>query len=482
MKFLSKINYSLILSFIALAVLSYFSIFHFLNYLPLQPWDEALFAIRSFYFYENWTFIKNFNQIDGLSSLTNTKPGLFTAIQAIFFHIFGVNELSLRLPVALCFFLIIVVQIYISKQEWKSFYPGILSGLVIITSVGMLINHAGRSGNQDVPFALFMLAASFFGYKFINNQKKSNILVFLIFFYAAFFTKSVAAFLLIPVFFLYALQQKKIIYLLKNNLVWITFLATLLPLIISFLDNVNHVGNYKRLVVSVNQHSGSIFFYLKYLFQEAHFIPWLLVLPFSFFLKNQSKLISFLLIQVVVIFIILSLSQTKLYWYLIVLYPIMSLLVGFTLYFILKKLPDFFPYQKVNKYLFITLTLLLIFMYPYYKAMGVVFEEDIPQANHRVGFLLKKTIKKHPEIKNIGVVVDFYSPHIEFYSIMMKRNHDLTINVLNGVDEIDNLKHVILYNHHQMQELFNCYYYKELNSSKNVSLYELINKKVNYCI
>ena len=78
----------------------------------LGMWDEGLYAVRAFHMAYHNEYLVNFDQIEGGWNHPNTKPPLFTIIQAGFFRAFGYTELSLRLPIAITVFLMMLFLVY----------------------------------------------------------------------------------------------------------------------------------------------------------------------------------------------------------------------------------------------------------------------------------------------------------------------------------------------------------------------------------
>ncbi|MGB1103999.1 MAG: ArnT family glycosyltransferase [Crocinitomicaceae bacterium] len=65
----------------------------------MRFWDESIFAVNTFEMMENRQYFPSF--YDGQPDLYNTKPPLLNWLQIIASHIFGYNELSMRLPWAI---------------------------------------------------------------------------------------------------------------------------------------------------------------------------------------------------------------------------------------------------------------------------------------------------------------------------------------------------------------------------------------------
>src|SRR6185295_19312054 len=88
-----------IVAIVLLAILCYFPIFLHLTSLPIRLWDEGHVVLTSYQMSHNrsWLVVMYDNKPD----LWYLKPPFWIWIQAIFIRLFGLSELSVRLPAAL---------------------------------------------------------------------------------------------------------------------------------------------------------------------------------------------------------------------------------------------------------------------------------------------------------------------------------------------------------------------------------------------
>ncbi|HQA87386.1 MAG TPA: 4-amino-4-deoxy-L-arabinose transferase, partial [Bacteroidales bacterium] len=77
-------------------ILILFPLFGKLDKIPVQLWDESRLAINALEMFENGNLLVTYYK--GEPDFWNTKPPLMIWFQSLNFHLFGVNEFSLRLP------------------------------------------------------------------------------------------------------------------------------------------------------------------------------------------------------------------------------------------------------------------------------------------------------------------------------------------------------------------------------------------------
>jgi 4-amino-4-deoxy-L-arabinose transferase-like glycosyltransferase len=210
-----------------------------------------------------------------------------------------------------------------------------------------------RHAMTDVPFVFFVIASIYF-FVSSQNQKKTNWGVVLsgLFFGLALLTKQVEA-LLIPLIILayIAISKKNLRFLFTKRftLFWGIGFSVLLPwltyMFVSFGSTfwdwfVVYCG-FTRTLSPLEGHGGSYLFYFNYLFQNER--VWAILLPFAAgfcaykLVFKRSKPDVLLLAWIGIIFLVFTLAQTKLSWYILPAYPAFALAISSLLYHISKK-------------------------------------------------------------------------------------------------------------------------------------------------
>ena len=95
-------------------------IFSHLDSYPIRVWDESRLANNAYEMYRNHNFLVSY--FYGSPDMWSTKPTLLIALQALFMEVIGVNELSVRLPIAFATLLLCFSIFYFLKRclTWVS--------------------------------------------------------------------------------------------------------------------------------------------------------------------------------------------------------------------------------------------------------------------------------------------------------------------------------------------------------------------------
>ncbi|MFQ5447812.1 MAG: ArnT family glycosyltransferase, partial [Saprospiraceae bacterium] len=149
----------------------YVPLFHHLTWEPIHNWDESLFAMRAGYMAEEGAYLPDYSHwVEGGPKHPNSKPPFTTWVQALSMKIFGVPELGLRLPVAFSALATVFLFLWFFRKKIGDIRIGYCAGFVLVTSLGYVRAHAARTGDQDVPLALYMLAGAFAFYQYIGEK------------------------------------------------------------------------------------------------------------------------------------------------------------------------------------------------------------------------------------------------------------------------------------------------------------------------
>lgn len=195
---------------------------------PISQWDEARRAINALEVNRTGDLVNIYFR--GQPENSNFKPPFTVWCQALSFKVFGVSELSLRLPAALsmigAFFVIFkIISLYRSPSfaAWTC--------LVLSSVKGLIGWHVGRTGDTDATLVLFLLISVYFTLQVIDFGKRNAAYVAGLFLGLAFLVKGPAAWVLLPGLMIYILLTKKtksVIFFRKN---WIAAaLALAFPL------------------------------------------------------------------------------------------------------------------------------------------------------------------------------------------------------------------------------------------------------------
>jgi len=316
-----------------ICVLAVCALFYHLGQGTLADWDEATYAqiskemvhsgdwMTEHYEYEVWF----------------DKPPLLMWSIAVFFKIFGVNELWSRAPSAFAGIALLIVTYLVGKAIYGP-WVGLSSVAVMLTSLEFL--KIARMGMIDTMLTFFILLAV---YGYLRLQSGDSRWWYLICACCGlgFMAKSLAI-IVVPASIAVALMlDKRARASLQSKHFW---LGTLVGLAIAapwhilmyarhgrvFLDE-SLFFHASRLTAVLNQEPRGRWYYAEAL--RWYFYPWLYLAPFALAVslkenlkgKNRSRI---LLLLIVIVFGLCSVTRTKVHWYMLPLYPPLAILIA----------------------------------------------------------------------------------------------------------------------------------------------------------
>ncbi|WP_171971882.1 glycosyltransferase family 39 protein [Mangrovimonas sp. DI 80] len=328
-------------------------LFWHLGKLPIILCDEARLAINAYEMVKDNNFI--IPHYLGQPEMWNTKPPLLISIQSFFMKLLGANEFAFRLPSALAAFSTCVVLLTFFMKYFKDFWLGFIVILVLITSQGYVGIHASRTGDYDALLTLFTTTSGLLFFVFCETRKHKYLYLFFTFITLAVLTKGIAGLLFAPAFVIYSIFQKQFVPLLKNKHTYISILLFVSTIASYYLIREFYNPGYLIAVLEneltgrylkVNEYNeGSIIFYFKN-FVVYRFSSWYALIPFGIIVgltinnKKINRISLFSLLMVAVFITVISLSQTKLPWYDLPMYPFLSIIVSGFIYYIFSLLRD----------------------------------------------------------------------------------------------------------------------------------------------
>lgn len=376
------------ITFLVVLALGFFLIFSGLGSTHLIPWDEAIYA----------EIAKNiFTTGDYLTlhwwpgELWFEKPPLYMWLVSTLMHLIGVNELAIRLPSAL-FGLGTVLTVYLFGKRLYNRTVGFLAAFVMLTTFQFL--YYSRVGMLDVTLTFFTTLSLYFYWHAEDELKKKFWVISGVLMGCAVMTKGVVGFL--PLLVILVHQTTLIVFrkkrfereLIKNvALFFVSSAAVFLPWHLAMFQRhgdsffKSYIGYHvlKRATEGIEDKGRPIYWYLVVLkvSMRLWFIALIAAFPITmvslvtrvrqYIISNSPfKLESykkdwFVVIAVLCIFGFFSISASKLVWYIIPVYPFLSLVVGV---FIERLLRVVAPKSILKKmfllYLLVTVNLLYL--------------------------------------------------------------------------------------------------------------------------
>lgn len=268
------------------------------------------------------------------------KPPLYFWLAEGSAKIFGHNEFALRLPAALTGILLVILVWHISFMITGSPFAAFLGGMALATN-GAFID-AARQVRFDVPVTLFIMTAI---YCFLRSRKGSEVWLIGIGISIGLgvLMKSVIGFLSLPAIAIISLFTREWLWL-RSKWLWTGAFASLLIIVpwhayemakfgSVFWDNYFGVHILKRFESKMLGGNVTVWTYFKNLFRLTE--PWVLAasgsaLWLALNLRKQTalRLPASFMAGSIFIFILFAISRTKLFYYLIPMYPLWSLSIA----------------------------------------------------------------------------------------------------------------------------------------------------------
>lgn len=436
---LKRDSYFLIICLFATIGYILFITFYGITYTPICVTDEHRNSINALEMYQNGNFW--YTTHDNLVDFWNTKPPLLIWLQVFFMTFFGPSELSVRLPTAFMGLGISAILFVFSSRYLNSLWIGIIANICLFSSNGFVSIHGLRTGDYDITLTFFILSMILSFYVYFSEKSKMAALIFSISLALAILTKSAAALLILPGMFLFLLVNKRVFSTLKD---W-SFIKTL------FIPIITTIGYYSiREVITpgyfgaiwnnelsgrylkVNEgHVGSIFYYWDLLkgfyWGKKLLIASLIALPIALLFNDYKKITFYLFICALCFGIILSISQTKIHWYLIPIYPILSLLIGISSQIIFKSIASYTKnHQFVKALLIVSIFGILYNGYMKFKITETLNLKTYHQETNYFEKLQQQAVKKGIKIDTSYTYL-IIAKHIVFYERILNQNYKYLI-------------------------------------------------------
>ncbi|MFN8436718.1 MAG: glycosyltransferase family 39 protein [Cytophagales bacterium] len=402
--------------------------------IPLNQWDETRLAINSLEMWEKGNYlVTTFNY---QPDMWNTKPPLMIWLQSYCINIFGPSLFAIRFPSLLSGLITAVLLYVFLNKQTNNKILAIIAPIILIGSLGFMNPHNVRSGDYDALLTLFITIYIYHFYQFLQNDSLKNLLYFGLFFILAFLTKGIASCMMLPGLFLLTLFNRKFLNVVKNKYVYFTALSCLVIFISYYVlrELFNHgyieaviKNEFSGRFLEVNEgHSEPFYYYLLNIWQDRFnkFLLIIIVISIPFLIKSENiKLIKNLGILIITFLLVISISKTKLYWYDMPVYPLLSTLSAICLYSIIEK---FSKYYNSNKYL--SILIICIFVFPgYFNTLNFSLRNQLFEYERNDSFHINNYLQQLSEgevsydPRFVVYVNDFYNADQEFYFHILEK-------------------------------------------------------------
>jgi len=478
--------------YLLLLLLLYFPIFGHLSTLPIRVWDEARLAINAYEMYKDGdVIVTHFN---GCPDLWNTKPPLLIWFQALFMNLFGLSELAVRLPSAISALLTCIALLLFFTRYMKDKWFAIILVLVLVTSQGYIGDHSTRTGDYDAPLALFTTLSALLFFTYLETKRIKYLYLFFLATALAVLTKSIAGLLFLPGLFLYALLTRSTLGLLKSRHFYYGLLVFAGIVSGYYLTREYYNPGYLaaclenelggRFLKVTENHKGDFDFYyfnmvdgrLSYWYT---LIPCGLVVGLAWKDPRYRRITAFVSLLIATFFLIISISETKITWYDVPLYPFLSVLIALLLFLVFKALKEHPFFNKTLSwnaapYIF----LFVVCMVPYraildktYKPKELSREEDY----YELGHYLKQAVKRKIDLDKKYIAYDGYNAHNLFYIYALnEKGIDVAFKDWKALDSLDV---VVAQQDNVKRYIEKAYDVEVMGKVKNVTTYKVYGKR-----
>ncbi len=431
--------------YLLLAALMAIPLFGHLNTLPIRIWDESRLAINAYEMFKNGNYLVT--HFMGKPDMWNSKPPLMIWVQVLGMKLIGVNELAVRLPSALAAFFTSLALLFFSQRYLGNFWFGFLAVFILITIPGYVGLHGTRTGDYDALLTLFMTLSALFFFAWCEQTHRRWLYLTALSLSLAVLTKGIAGLMLLPGLFLYLLLRKKLGLLLRSSYFYAAILLFIVP-----------VGSYYLLRESVNPsylaaiwenelggrfakaqegHEGNLLYYLRN-FWDFRMSYWILFVPAGLltglFMKNKRfvHLAQFAGLTATSFLLVISLSQTKLKWYDLPIYPFFALLAAIFVYYWFNFFREMdWARQTLRVNVMPGLFLFILGASPYMHILKKTYlPRETSQHNrefYALSYYLRQAVKREHDLSGQHLLYPDYKAHLLFY-VHLLNDHGMPVD------------------------------------------------------
>jgi 4-amino-4-deoxy-L-arabinose transferase-like glycosyltransferase len=431
------------LGLLCVLVLSWFSLFYRLDAAPMRLWDESRLAVGAVEMVQDHDvlIVHYMHESDHWS----TKPPLMIWCQAFFVKLIGPSVIAVRLPSALAVLIMaLLLYIYFYRRTGE-ITTGLCSAIVLLSNHGLIASHVARTADYDALLSLLMMLymLAFYHYAEADKPTKLAIISGAFFLMLAALTKSIAAFIPLPSIALYFLLRKRMFRSLKDPYLYLSILIVVLPLVLYyFLREQRDAGYFKAAMTNdafgrfsgakgQDVHPGPWYFYvaeLKHQFSYWLFLLPLLLVAWKFVEKSLYRMCLYFLLICIGSFFFLSISYTKLPWYIAPYFSGMSIIVGICFSGLLKYVMN--SMAEKRRELLSFLMVLLVAIMPVYHIITWTSTHHQEYFWQEERMVYGDVMKSIPKEMNYLIYTQLANSHIEFHTAAANANGQRVKHVL----------------------------------------------------
>ncbi len=436
-----------------------------------------MFAVNAYEMLQNGNWFSLY--YNGEPDLFNTKPPLTVWLQCLSIKCLGYNEFAVRFPSALAAagtVLMVFKTLRVNSKLWAW-----SSSLVLLTASGFLTFHTGRTGDADALMTFFLTCSVVSFWRFLEFELPRSLLLTVLFTALAVLTKLHAGLVFIPVFLGFTFYDTKWKSVFSSLQFWGALLIAVLGVgAVFYMRELDSPGYLSKLFLAeserfgnaIHDHKETYHFYLQGLFGQRFGIWVVLSLLGGFLIfkvKKGKRILQLAAFCSLFYLCVITLAKTKLQWYDMPLFPLLAVLGGAGISFVIQQL---FNEQRTKfKWAFLA----LIFLYPY----KLMFDQS--QANQvRKGeakleansVFLYESIKSGESCKGIKVLHTNWNGSLLFYKYKLKELGQ-DIEIVNDLNRFKRGDEVLVSDKELIQELQKKYSLNEIRSIEETSVFLL---------
>lgn len=405
-------------------------LFGHLGELPIVFFDEQRLATNALEMNNSGNIL--LTTYDGRPEHDNTKPPLMIWLQAISMQMLGSNEVAIRLPSALAALATCLLIYGFCARRFRSPLTGICSVLILCTAKGYIDIHGTRTGDYDSLLTLFTTLYCTFWFAYLEDKQTRQLYLFFITAMLAVMTKCTAACIMFPFLGLYTLLRGQVRAVLGNIHFWIGAVILIVPVAAWYICRsrvdpgymdaawlIDLGGRYSLL-------SGVVAGPDYYLSLLAHdnFVPWLTVSVAGIVVAFKSteavlrRLCLFLCLISCGLLLVLSFSETKWWWYILPIYPLLSILGGICIRFIVEAATNLIgPKKTVANIAIQAFAIGTLFVIPYMLSLDRAINHGTigTDESTEMGFFMRDVVNGKRSLKDAVVAIETYQGNIRWY-------------------------------------------------------------------
>jgi 4-amino-4-deoxy-L-arabinose transferase-like glycosyltransferase len=371
--------------------------------------------------------------------LWNTKPPLLIWLIAACVQLFGATEWAVRIPSLLAAIATVAMVMGFSWRLTRNRFIALCAPILLVLSPGYFGFHAGQSADYEMLLCFFTTGYVLLLFEALHRPrpKAPLVLACALMISGACLTKGVAGVLPGVGVALYVVARGRWPRLFKTP--WYTLGAVMVIALVGgyYVLRERVAPGYWAAVMTeelggrylrgMKSHIQSPFYYLRWTFSLFSVGPALVLLPFALAFRwprtRASAFLTYGGFVCIAMLAILSISQTKIFWYMAPTYPVLSIMVAIVGERVLRLPAKRRPRLVQSPRLILTVvTTVLVVVAILNKTVWLRTVEDTPQAHYGLVFaqLDKAGIRDIRAIDggvpNDDGLID-YTPQLHFYAL-----------------------------------------------------------------